>query len=71
MGGVGRGEGPSEEALGIAEARAEGGRYQGKEGGRNTPGWILANTCQGGGGGGGMGPVRDSACGYQLSTHHH
>lgn len=46
MGGVGRGEGPSEEALGIAEARAEGGRYQGKEGGRNTPGWILANTCQ-------------------------
>lgn len=46
MGGVGRDEGPSEEALGIAEARAEGGRYQGKEGGRNTPGWILANTCQ-------------------------
>lgn len=46
MGGVRRGEGPSEEALGIAEARAEGGQDQGKEGGRNTPGWILANTCQ-------------------------
>lgn len=32
MGCVGRGEGPWEEALGIAEARAERGPDQGREG---------------------------------------
>ena len=73
MGGVGRGEGPLEEDLGIAEVRAEGGRDQGRESSRNTPSgsWPTPARTHSVLCAWRMGPVRDLACEDQLSAHHH